>query len=169
MIIFLQHVGKNVLHIILADAICSLNKYPSSPSHMLDSLRKFEKNSTNNHISNVLQTIGIERATPTLLERMLKSSIGFSDLIENNNHSELIQRKYDYFMKNSMLSDCYFYLGYINKENFISIKDELNKREDLIHLLKIAFDIESDSNLLLHYVETVQISCSQIIETFSQD
>ena len=152
----------------LADAICSLNKYPSSPSHMLNSLRKFEKNSTNNHISNVLQTIGIERATPTLLERMLKSSIGFSDLIENNNHSELIQRKYDYFMKNSMLSDCYFYLGYINKENFISIKDELNKREDLIHLLKIAFDIESDSNLLLHYAETVQISCSQIIETFSQ-
>ena len=152
----------------LADAICSLNKYPSSPSHMLDSLRKFEKNSTNNHISNVLQTIGIERATPTLLERMLKSSIGFSDLIENNNHSELIQRKYDYFMKNSMLSDCYFYLGYINKENFISIKDELNKREDLIHLLKIAFDIESESNLLLHYAETVQISCSQIIETFTQ-
>ena len=152
----------------LADAISSLNKYHSSPSHMLDSLRKFEKNSINNHISNVLQTIGIERATPTLLERMLKSSIGFSDLIENNNHSELIQRKYDYFMKNSMLSDCYFYLGYINKENFISIKDELNKREDLIHLLKIAFDIESESNLLLHYAETVQISCSQIIETFSQ-
>ena len=151
----------------LADAICSLNKYPSSPSHMLDSLRKFEKNSTNNHISNVLQTIGIERATPTLLERMLKSSIGFSDLIENNNHSELIQRKYDYFMKNSMLSDCYFYLGYVNKENFISIKDELNKREDLIHLLKIAFDIESDSNLLLHQAETIQISCSQILETLS--
>ena len=152
----------------LADAISSLNKYPSSPSHMLESLRKFEKNSINNHISDILQTIGIERATPTLLERMLKSTIGFSDLIESNNHSELIQRKYDYFVKNSMLSDCYFYLGYINKENFISIKDELNKREDLIHLLKIAFDIESESNLLLHYAETVQISCSQIIETFSQ-
>jgi hypothetical protein len=134
---------------------------------MLDSLRTFEKNSVNSHISNVLQTIGIERATPTLLERMLKSSIGFSDLIEQNNHSELIQKKYDYFIENSMLSDCYFYLGYINKENFISIKDELNKREDLIHLLKIAFDIESETNLLLHHVETIQISCSQILETFS--
>ena len=152
----------------LADAISSLNHNSSSPSHMLDSLRKFPKNSTNNHISNILQTIGIERATPTLLERMLKSSIGFSDLIEQNNHSELIQRKYDYFMENSMLSDCYFYLGYINKENFISIKDELNKREDLIHLLKIAFDIESETNLLLHNAETIQASCSQIIETFSQ-
>ena len=151
----------------LADAISSLNHSPSSPSHMLDLLRNFEKNSINNHIADILQTIGIERATPTLLERMLKSTIGFSDLIENNNHSELIQRKYDYFMKNSMLSDCYFYLGYVNKENFISIKDELNKREDLIHLLKIAFDIESDSNLLLHQAETIQISCNQILETLS--
>ena len=151
----------------LADAISSLNKNPSSPSHMIDSLRKFEKTSINNHISNVLQTIGIERATPTLLERMLKSSIGFSDLIENNNHSELIQKKYDYFLNNSMLSDCYFYLGYLNKENFIQIKDELNRRSDLIHLLKIAFDIESDSNLLLQQAETIQTSCNDILEITS--
>lgn len=151
----------------LADAISSLNKNPSSPSHMIDSLRKFEKTSINNHISNVLQTIGIERATPTLLERMLKSSIGFSDLIENNNHSELIQKKYDYFLNNSMLSDCYFYLGYINKENFIHIKNELNRRSDLIHLLKIAFDIESDSNLLLQQAETIQTSCNDLLEITS--
>ena len=151
----------------LADAISSLNNSPSSPSHLLDSLRKFEKTSINNHISNVLQTIGIERATPTLLERMLKSSIGFSDLIENNNHSELIQKKYDYFLNNSMLSDCYFYLGYINKENFIHIKDELNRRSDLIHLLKIAFDIESDSNLLLQQAETIQTSCNDLLEITS--
>ena len=148
----------------LADAISSLNKNPSSPSHMIDSLRKFEKTSINNHISNVLQTIGIERATPTLLERMLKSSIGFSDLIENNNHSELIQKKYDYFLNNSMLSDCYFYLGYVNKENFIQIKDELNRRQDLIHILKIAFDVESDPNLLLHQAEIIQNSCNDLLE-----
>jgi hypothetical protein len=148
----------------LADAISSLNKYPSSPSHMLDSLRKFEKNSINNYISDVLQTIGIERATPTLLERMLKSSIGFSDLIENNNHSELIQKKYDYFLENSMLSDCYFYLGYINKENFVYIKDELNRRQDLIHILKIAFDIESDPNLLSQQAEIIQNSCNDVLE-----
>jgi hypothetical protein len=151
----------------LADAISSLNNSPSSPSHLLDSLRKFEKTSINNHISNVLQTIGIERATPTLLKRMLKSTVGFSDLIEANNHSELIQKKYDYFLNNSMLSDCYFYLGYINKENFIHIKDELNRRSDLIHLLKIAFDIESDSNLLLQQAETIQTSCTEILDITS--
>jgi len=151
----------------LADALSSLNNNLSSPSHMLDSLRKFKKSFINNHISSVLDTIGIERATPTLLERMVKSTIGFSDLIEKNNHSELIQQKYDFFLENSMFSDCYFYLGYVNTENFVKIKDNLNKEQDLIYILKIAFDIESDSNLLSQQVKTIQTSCNEILEIIS--
>ena len=151
----------------LADALSSLNNNPSSPSHMLDSLRKFKKSSINNHISSVLDTIGIERATPTLLERMLKSTIGFSDLIEKNNHSELIQQKYAFFLENSMLSDCYFYLGYVNKENFVKIKDNLNKEQDLIHILKIAFDIEVDSNLLQQQAEVIQTTSNTVLEIVS--
>jgi len=153
----------------LAEAISSLNNSPSSPSHMLDSLRKFKKSSINNHISDVLQTIGIERATPTLLKRMLKSTVGFSDLVEKNNHSKLIQQKYDFFLKNSMLSDCYFYLGYVNKENFVKIKDTLNRKQDLIHILKIAFDIEVDPNLLLEQADVIQSSCNDIFEILSND
>lgn len=152
----------------LADSLSSFNHSPSSPSHALNSLRKFKKSSINNHISGILGTIGIERATPTLLDRMLKSTIGFSDLVEKNNHSQLIQQKYDYFLKNSMLSDCYFYLVCLNKENFIKIKDTLNREQDLIHILKIAFDIESDSNLLQQYVETIQTSCNDILEIISK-
>ena len=148
----------------LADAISSLNHQRSSSSHMLDLLRKLEKNSINEQISIVTQTVGIERATPTLLERMLKSTIGFSDLVEKNNHSQIIQQKYNFFLKNSMLSDCYFYFGYINKENFIKIKDTLNREQDLIYILKIAFDIEADSNLLLRQAELVQKSCNEIFE-----
>ena len=152
----------------LADSLSSFNHSPSSPSHTLNSLRKFKKSSINNHISGILETIGIERATPTLLERMLKSTIGFSDLVEKNNHSQLIQQKYNYFLKNSMLSDCYFYLVYVNKENFIKIKDNLNKEQDLIHILKIAFDIEADSNLLQQHIEKIQTSCNDILEIISK-
>jgi len=152
----------------LADAISSLNQHRSSPSHILDLLRKLEKSPINEYISVVTQTVGIERATPTLLERMLKSTIGFSDLVEKNNHSLIIQQKHDFFLKNSMLSDCYFYFGYINKENFIKIKDTLNREQDLIHILKIAFDIEADSNLLLEQAELVQKSCNGILEIVSR-
>ena len=151
----------------LADAISAINHNRSSPSHMLDSLRKLKKSPINEHISVATQTIGIERATPTLLERMLKSTIGFSDLIEKNNHSEIIQQKHDFFVKNSMLADCYFYLGYVNKENFIQIKDTLNREQDLIHILKIAFDVEADSNLLKQQSELIQKSCNEILEILS--
>ncbi len=151
----------------LSDAISSLNQQRSSPSHMLGLLRKFKKSSINEYISVVTQTVGIERATPTLLERMLKSTIGFSDLVEKNNHSQIIQQKHDFFVENSMLSDCYFYFCYLNKENFIKIKNSLNREQDLIHILKVAFDIEADSNLLLQQAEQIQNSCNDILEIVS--
>jgi hypothetical protein len=153
----------------LADGISSLNHQRSSPSHMLDLLRKLDQSPINEHISVATQTVGIERAIPSLLERMLKSTIGFSDLIEKNDHSQIIQKKHDFFVKNSMLSDCYFYLGYINKENFVKIKNTLSRQQDLIHILKIAFDVEADSNLLLQQVDLIQKSCNAILEIVSRE
>ncbi len=150
----------------LADAITSLNDTRLDPSHMLDSLRKFTKTPINEHISVVTQTVGIERATPVLLERMVKSTIGFSEMVEKN-HSQIIQQKHDYFVKNSMISDCYFYLGYINKENFIKIKNTLSKNPELTHVLKTAFDIEADSNILLKNVELIHNSCNVLLATIT--
>ena len=151
----------------LADAICLLNLYRPNPTHMLDMIRKFEKNQINEHISIVTQTIGIERATPSLLERILKSTIGFSNLVENNNNVKIIQKKHDLFVKNSMISDCYFYLGCINKENFVKIKDNVDRQPDLIHILKVAFDIEVDSNLLEHHAKLIQKSCNALLSLIS--
>ena len=151
----------------LADAISSISHQRQSPSHMLDSLRRLEKSQINEHLSVVTQTVGIERATPTLLERMLKSTIGFSDLVEKNNHSTIIRRKHDFFIKNSMLSDCYFYLGYLNKENFIKVKNSLNRKQDVIHILKVAFDVEADTTFLQQQSELVQKSCNHLLEIIS--
>ena len=66
-----------------------------------------------------------------------------------------------------MLSDCYFYLGYVNKANIVKIKDNLNKEQDLIHILKIAFDIEVDSNLLQQQAEVIQTTCNAVLEIVS--
>ena len=74
---------------------------------------------------------------------MLKSTIGFSDLIEGNFHSKTILRKYNYLIENSLFSDCYFYLGYINRNNFKKIQD-LHRKPELIHMLKTGFDLEND-------------------------
>lgn len=152
----------------LAEGILAVNNCKPSPTHMLDALRKLKKNSINEKISVVNETVGIERSTPSLLERMLKSTIGFSDLIEENNHSLLIQQKHDYFIKNSMLSDCYFYLGYINKENFVKIKDSIEKQPDLIHILKVSFDVEADTNLVEKQADIIQKSANEILDSISR-
>lgn len=153
---------------LLADGILALNQCKPSPSHMLDSLRRFEKNHINEKISVVNETVGIERSTPSLLMRMLKSTIGFSDLVEKNNHSLIIQQKHDYFIKNSMLSDCYFYLGYLNKENFVKLKDSIEKQPDLFHILKISFDIDADPNLFEKQAYLVQKSSNEILDYISR-
>ena len=127
----------------LADAISVLNSHRPSPVHMLKILRELPKNRTNESISVITDSIGIERATSSLLSRMLKSTIGFSDLIEGNFHSKTILRKYNYLIENSLFSDCYFYLGYINRNNFKKIQD-LHRKPELIHMLKTGFDLEND-------------------------
>ena len=127
----------------LADAVSVLNSHRPSPVHMLKELRELPKNKTNETISVITEAIGIERATESLLPRALKSTIGFSELMAGNFHSKLISRKYEYLIENSLFSDCYFYLGYINRNNFKKVQD-LHRKPELIHLLKIGFDLEND-------------------------
>ena len=50
----------------LTDAIISLNKCRSSPTHMLNTLRNLKPNQINETLSTVLDSIGLEQATPSL-------------------------------------------------------------------------------------------------------
>ena len=45
---------------------------------------------------------GIERATESLLSRMLKSTCGFSDMVEKNQNSIIIEKKANYLIQNSL-------------------------------------------------------------------
>ena len=130
----------------LTDAIIALNKFRPSPTHMLNTLRNFNPRQINKTLSVVLNSIGLERATPSLLERMMKSGIGLSDLIEKNNNSRIIKTKTNYLIEQSLFSDCYFYIGYVNRKNLYSIKDSLDKHPEIIHILKTGFDLEYDKS-----------------------
>ena len=147
----------------LADAIFLMNSKRPSPTHMLETIRGFDKNKINQSFSVVHQCLGIERASTSLLSRMVKSTIGFSDMIEKNNHSKIIQQKYDYLIQNSLLSDCYFYLGYINRDNVIKTKDTLHRNLEYIHLLKVAFDMESDPLVIERQATTLLKTINELL------
>lgn len=147
----------------LADAISGFNFHRPSPTHMLENIRSLEKNKINQSFSAVNDCIGIERATPSLLSRMCKSTIGFSDMVEANGHSKIIQRKHDYLVKNGLLADCYFYFDYINRNNMIKIKDTLQQKPELIHVLKVGFDIENDSSKVEQQASLLQKTANELL------
>jgi hypothetical protein len=151
----------------IADAISILNSTRPSPTHMLDYIRDFKKNRISEKFSIINQCIGIERATPSLLSRMCKSTIGFSDMIEKNNHSKIIQAKYDYLVQNSLLSDCYFYLGYINRNNILKIKDSIHRKPELIHILKVGFDIENDSTKAEQNIKLLRKATNDMVNSIT--
>ncbi len=146
----------------IADAISAINFQRPSPTHMLKALRGFNKNKINEFISFLMELIGTERATPSLLSRMSKSTIGFSDMVENNSHSKIISRKYNYMKNYSLFSDCYFYLGYINRNNFLKVSD-LHRKPEFIHVLKTGFDLESDITKIELQSDRLQESTNSVL------
>ncbi len=129
----------------LSDAIFSINLKRPSPTHMLEIMRNMKKDKINQKFSIIHQILGIERSSTSLLSRMAKSTIGFSDMVENNGNSAIIQKKYEYLVENSLLSDCYFYFGYVNRNNILKVRNKIHRNPEFIHVLKIGLDIESDS------------------------
>jgi hypothetical protein len=161
----LAHVWIKCAVYFLADAIFLINLKRPSPTHMLEIMRGFEKNKINQGFSVVHQCLGIERASTSLLSRMVKSTIGFSDMVEKNNHSKIIQQKYDYLVQNVLLSDCYFYLGYINRNNVIKTKDALHRNPEFMHLLKVALDTESDPLVVERQAVTLLKTTNDLLAT----
>ena len=141
--------------ISLIDSILFQNQIPPNPAHALSSMRNLKQKNINQFTDKIISETGIERATTSLLSRMLKSTCGFSDMIEKNQNSVIIERKAKYLIQNSLLSDCYLYLNYQNRNNFYKIKNSLNTNSDKIHVLKTAFDLTHTPSELHSSVESM--------------
>jgi hypothetical protein len=148
----------------LADVIFCLNLKRPSPTHMLETMRSMKKDKVNQKFSIIHQILGIERSSTSLLSRMVKSTVGFSDMVENNGNSEIIMKKYEYLVENSLLSDCYFYLGYVNRNNVLKIKNQIHRNPEYIHVLKVGLDIENDPAIIDTQAAILLQSTSEILE-----
>ena len=141
--------------ISLIDSILFQNQILPNPTHALSSMRNLKQKNTNQFTDKIISETGIERTTPSLLSRMLKSTCGFSDMVEKNQNSVIIEKKANYLIKNSLLSDCYLYLNYQNRNIFYKIKNSLNTNSDKIHVLKTAFDLTNTPSELLSSIDSM--------------
>jgi hypothetical protein len=85
-------------------------------------------------------------------------------MVENNGNSEIISKKYDYLVENSLLSDCYFYLGYVNRNIVLKVKNKLHKNPEFIHVLKVGLDMESDPMVIDSQAVSLLQSTNEILE-----
>jgi hypothetical protein len=141
--------------ISLIDSILFQNKILPNPVQALSSMRNLKQKNINQFTDKIISETGIERSTISLLSRMLKSTCGFSDMVQKNQNSIIIEKKANYLIQNSLLSDCYLYLNYINRNNFSKIKNSLNTNLDKIHVLKTAFDLTHTPSELLSSIESM--------------
>ena len=150
--------------ISLIDSILLQNQIIPNPAHSLSLLRNLKNEKNNQFSEKIISEIGVERATSSLLTRMLKSSCGFSDMIENNQNAKIIEKKAKHMIENSLLSDCYLYLIYQNKNNFYKIKNSLNKNSDKIHVLKTAFDLTNSTSELQASIDSMSNTTNALLE-----
>ena len=139
----------------LIDSILLQNKLIPNPTHSLSLLRNLKQGKNNQFFEKIISETGIERATPSLLTRMLKSTCGFADMVQNNQNAKIIEKKAKHLIENSLFSDCYLYLTYQNKNHFYKIKNSLNVNFDKIHVLKTAFDLTNTSSELRASIDSM--------------
>ena len=150
----------------LIDSILLQNNILPYPAQALSLMRNLKQKNTNQFVDKIIAESGIERATSSLLSRMLKSSSGFSDMIENNQNSSIIEKKANYLIQNSLFADCYLYLIYQNRNNFYKIKDSLYKNSDKIHVLKTAFDLTITSSELSGTIDSLSDISKSLLSNF---
>ncbi|MDI1495216.1 MAG: hypothetical protein K8823_522 [Cenarchaeum symbiont of Oopsacas minuta] len=138
-----------------------------SPTHALQKLRIVQKKISNDAFSLITDCIGVERTTPLLLERMAKSTAGFSDIVYGNDQSKTILEKVRYLSSESFLADCYFYLQYANRDMLIKIKNEIRKKPDLIYILKVSMDMENDITILDNYAHRLYDEANRMLAEHS--
>ena len=150
----------------LIDSILLQNNILPYSAQALSLIRNLKQKNTNQFVDKIIAESGIERATSSLLSRMLKSSSGFSDMIENNQNSSIIEKKANHLIQNSLFADCYLYLIYQNRNNFYKIKDSLDKNSDKIHVLKTAFDLTITSSELSGTIDSLSDISKSLLSNF---
>ena len=150
----------------LIDSILLQNNILPYSAQALSLIRNLKQKNTNQFVDKIIAESGIERATSSLLSRMLKSSSGFSDMIENNQNSSIIEKKANYLIQNSLFADCYLYLIYQNRNNFYKIKNSLDKNSDKIHVLKTAFDLTITSSELSGTIDSLSDISKSLLSNF---
>lgn len=144
----------------LGDAILAINGHVSS-SHALQNLRRIR--GTRGEISVSIDTLGLERASRTLLDRMIESAVGLSELV-GGVPAAIIRFKAGAMLADHRIPDCYRYLCSVSRTSLLIAHSKRIGGPSLEHAARVAFDVERDLGLVRNRAEAVREAAGRLLE-----
>ncbi len=146
----------------LGDAILALSgRLPTS--HALAALRDVRGNRTGTLAST--GTLGMERASSTLLTRMTESAAGLSGMV-GGTPPEIIRLKAGALLAGSRIPDCYRYLCGVARQ-CLSATDSIRGGADVEYVAPMALDAERDAILVRGNAARVRGEASRMLEVLA--
>jgi hypothetical protein len=125
----------------LIEGILLMSETRPMPIHELNQLRQVEvqKDYIKEAIQTCIESLGIERATRTIINRSYKA---LREILKDAYDLELLASKIQYLLNNGLLADCYYYIGKL-------VCSHLEKKDNLSQmnyhkLNSIALDLTND-------------------------
>lgn len=149
----------------LADAILHYNMIEPCGSHIMAQLRALPHSTPNAALSTVYECLGVERATPSLLERMTKSLVGFLNLGDAGKlASKAIADKVHHLESSLLYADSYYYIGHTAcaalysqyRHTFVIPDTEL-------YVLKIALDPDRNAQHTLTHIRLLERTITELM------
>ncbi len=149
----------------LADSISYGNMVEPGPAHMMARFRAMPKSATNEGLSAVGECLGLERATPSLLDRMAKSAAGFAGMAGLGELAvAAMLAKARHLESESLLADCHYYIGYATCSALRSRREYARALPDAeLYALKVALDPEGNAQRVERQIGMVESAAAALM------
>lgn len=145
----------------LIEGILLTSEIRPMPIHEMNQLRQLEvrKDFINEAIQLCIESLGIERATRTIINRSYKA---LKEILKERYDIGLLQSKIEFLVQNGLIADCYYYIGKLVC-NHLEKKDyayQLNYHK----LNNLALDLTSDYENINKRSKLIKIYCKNLLK-----
>ena len=148
----------------VADSISYHNMVEPSPAHMMAHMRAMPKSVPNDCLSAVSECLGLERATPSLVDRMVRSAAGFVRMAGVGElAASAMVAKARHLESESLLADSHYYVGYAACSALRSRREYAHALPDgELHALRVALDPEGNAQRVARQIGAIESAAAAL-------
>jgi hypothetical protein len=145
----------------LLEGILLMSEVRPMPIHELNQLRQLEvkKDIINEAIQTCIESLGVERATRTILNRSFRA---LKEILKERYDVELLSSKIEFLLKHKLLADCYYYIGRLVCSH-LEQKDN-SSQMNYYKLNGIALDLTSDYENTKKMSSLIKRNCKNLLK-----